>query len=107
GARCEFLVKKVCLDKGLENFLGQADIAISVTGCPRLINGYMLKKGAVLIDAGIFQEGRKIVGDVDLNSVGDKVAAVTPTPGGVGPVTVAVLLRNVFLAAKKSITKIK
>lgn len=100
GARAEYLVKKVCLDKGLEDFLGEADIVISVTGCPGLIKGNMVKKGVVLLDAGIFWQGKKVVGDVDIESVKERAAWLTPTPGGVGPVTVATLLKNVYLASK-------
>lgn len=100
GASCDFLVKMVCLDRGLENFLNQADVVISATGCPELIKGNMLKKDAVVLDAGIFKENKKVLGDVDWSSISQKAAWATPTPGGVGPVTVAVLLRNVFLASK-------
>ena len=100
GASCKFLVKRVCLDKGLQHFLSDADVVISATGCPELIKGTMLKEGAVLLDAGIFKTGKKVIGDADWQSISQKAAFATPTPGGTGPVTVAVLLRNVFLAAK-------
>lgn len=100
GAKCEFLVKKVCLDKGLEDFLKEADIVISVTGCPGIIKGGMLKEGAIVLDAGVFRDGKKIIGDLDAGSVKEKVAYLTPTPGGVGPVTVVMLLQNVYLAFK-------
>ena len=65
-----------------------------------MIKGDMIKDGAVLVDAGItrYHDG-KIIGDVDRESVAQKAAFLTPTPGGIGPVTVALLLRNVYLAA--------
>ncbi len=100
NARCDYLVKKVCLDKGLEDFLREADVVISATGCPGLIKGGMIKQGATLLDAGVSREGKKTRGDVDAQSVEKKAAYLTPTPLGVGPVTVAMLLANVFLAFK-------
>ena len=60
----------------------------------------MIKKGATLIDAGTSEDEGSIVGDVDLDSVKDIAGFVSPVPGGVGPVTVAMLLKNVLMVAK-------
>ncbi|MFA6973771.1 MAG: bifunctional 5,10-methylenetetrahydrofolate dehydrogenase/5,10-methenyltetrahydrofolate cyclohydrolase [Parcubacteria group bacterium] len=79
----------------------KADIIISAMGKPGLIKGNMLKKGAIIIDGGITKIGKKVLGDVDMESVKKVAAFVTPVPGGVGPVTIACLLENVYLAAKK------
>jgi len=80
-----------------------ADILISVCGIPSLIKSEMIKKGAVLIDAGISYTGqmRKVSGDVDRENVMGKASFLTPVPGGIGPLTVALLLKNVFYAVKK------
>jgi len=81
--------------------LKSADIIISVCGVPKFIKGGMIKKGAVLIDAGIVvAKGEKIIGDVDKDSVSKKASFLTPVPGGIGPLNVAFLLKNVYLSAK-------
>jgi methylenetetrahydrofolate dehydrogenase (NADP+)/methenyltetrahydrofolate cyclohydrolase len=78
-----------------------ADIIISVCGAPSLIKGEMIKKGAILIDGGItVLKNKKVVGDLDRKSVEDKASFLTPVPGGIGPLTVALLLKNVYLAKK-------
>lgn len=80
-----------------------ADIIISVCGCPNYIKGDMIKKGAILIDGGIVVlDDKKIAGDIDRNSVAGKAGFLTPVPGGLGPLTVALLLKNVYYAAKHS-----
>ncbi len=78
------------------------DIVITVCGVPGLIKGEMLKKGAIVIDGGITRVGDKVVGDVNFESVKNIASFVSSVPGGVGPVTIACLLKNVYLAAKKS-----
>jgi len=78
-----------------------ADLVISATGSPGLIKGDFVKKGAVVIDVGYELVGEKVVGDVDFESVSKKASFLTPVPGGVGPVVVATLLRNCFIAAKE------
>ncbi|MFA6257909.1 MAG: bifunctional 5,10-methylenetetrahydrofolate dehydrogenase/5,10-methenyltetrahydrofolate cyclohydrolase [Candidatus Paceibacterota bacterium] len=89
-----------------EELIKQADIIISGIGKGKYITGNMIKKGAVLIDAGTSEDNgsldarRSIVGDVDLESVKDVAEYVSPVPGGVGPVTVAMLLNNVLTVAK-------
>jgi len=83
-----------------EEFIKQADIVISGIGKGKYITGNMIKKGAVLIDAGTSESEGGIVGDIDLESVKDFAGYVSPVPGGVGPVTVAMLLNNVLTVAK-------
>jgi len=103
GVQAQYLVRNTCVVFGSEKEMKSADVLITVCGCPNIIKGEMIKGGAVLIDAGItrYHDG-KVVGDVDQQSVKDKAAFLTPVPGGIGPLTVAMLLRNVYLAARKS-----
>jgi methylenetetrahydrofolate dehydrogenase (NADP+)/methenyltetrahydrofolate cyclohydrolase len=88
----------------------QADILIVATGQPKAITCDMVKNGAVVIDVGVNrvedrsrERGWRLVGDVDYNLVRKKVAAITPVPNGVGPMTITMLLHNVIKAAKNSI----
>lgn len=81
-----------------------ADVVITAVGKSGYLTGAMVKKGAVVIDVGITKSGNRVVGDVDFASVVKKARAVTPVPGGVGPLTVAVLMENVMNAAQ-SLTK--
>ena len=83
-----------------ERLLQQADIIISGIGRGKYITGNMIKDGAILIDAGTSESNSGMVGDVDLESVKNIVGYVSPVPGGVGPVTVAMLLNNVLMVAK-------
>jgi methylenetetrahydrofolate dehydrogenase (NADP+)/methenyltetrahydrofolate cyclohydrolase len=83
-----------------EALIKNADIIISGIGQGEYLAGDMLKKGVVIIDAGTSESGAGIVGDVDLESVKDIAGLVSPVPGGVGPVTVAMLLKNVLGVAK-------
>jgi methylenetetrahydrofolate dehydrogenase (NADP+)/methenyltetrahydrofolate cyclohydrolase len=76
-----------------------ADILIAAAGVPKLVSGEMVKKGAYVIDVGTTRVGKKIVGDVDFESV-IKKANCSPVPGGVGPMTVAMLIANVIEAAQ-------
>ena len=78
---------------------------ISGTGHAKLITGDMIKKGVVIIDAGTSESKGGIVGDVDLESVKNVAGYVSPVPGGVGPVTVAMLLNNVLKVAKNTFKK--
>jgi methylenetetrahydrofolate dehydrogenase (NADP+)/methenyltetrahydrofolate cyclohydrolase len=91
------------VDKRTENkdkILKGADVIISGIGHGKHITGDMVKDGVVLIDAGTSESNNAIVGDVDLESVKDVASYVSPVPGGVGPVTVAMLLNNVLNVAK-------
>ena len=83
-----------------EYILQKADIIISGIGKGKYITGNMIKYGAVLIDVGTSESNAGISGDVDLESVKDVAGYVSPVPGGVGPVTVAMLLNNVLTVAK-------
>ena len=83
-----------------ETLIKNADIIISGIGHGKYITGDMIKKGVILIDAGTSESSGAIVGDVDLESVKDVASFVSPVPGGVGPVTVAMLLNNVLNVAK-------
>lgn len=78
----------------------QADILITATGHPGLITGDMVKDGVVVIDVGTTKQGGELVGDVDFTSVEPRAGAITPVPGGVGPMTVASLLENVIEIAE-------
>lgn len=79
----------------------EADIVIAAIGKPKFITQDMVKDGAVIIDVGINRdENGKIVGDVDFENVKEKAGYITPVPGGVGPMTIAMLINNVIKAAK-------
>src|SRR3989338_5548101 len=85
----------------------RADILVAAVGSPRIIHGEMIKQGAVVVDVGTNRVGDKLVGDVDFDSAEERAAFITPVPGGVGPMTIALLLRNTLkaaalLAAKKA-----
>ncbi len=97
------LKPQVCNNKtvNLKNETLKADILISATGKPGLITTDMVKNDAVIIDGGTAEAAGKIAGDVE-KSVHEKVYAASPVPGGVGPVTVACLMRNLVKAAKKA-----
>lgn len=88
--------------KNLAHFTEQADIVISATGVPNLIRADMVKKNSVIIDAGTVKIKDKIVGDVDFKNVSKKTKFITPSIGGVGPVTVAKLLNNIVILAQKN-----
>lgn len=83
------------------SFTKKADILISGVGKPNLIKGRMLKNDIVIIDAGTSIKNGKLVGDVDFKSVSEKVSYITPVPGGVGPMTVAYLLKNLVKLSEK------
>lgn len=86
----------ICHSKtaNLKHFTTQADILIVATGKMHLIGSEMIKKGAIIIDVGINKVDGKLYGDVDFNDVLEKVSYITPVPGGVGPMTIAMLLNN-------------
>lgn len=82
----------------------QADILIAACGCPKMVKKDWVKEGATIVDVGINRIDGKLCGDVDFDDVCDKAAFITPVPGGVGPMTIAMLLRNTYqayLALKK------
>jgi len=86
--------------KNLTSFTKKADILISATGVPKLISAKMLKKNVIVLDAGCAKVGNELVGDIDFESVRKIAKAITPVPGGVGPMTVAALMENTLRAAK-------
>ncbi|MDY5304964.1 bifunctional 5,10-methylenetetrahydrofolate dehydrogenase/5,10-methenyltetrahydrofolate cyclohydrolase [Fusobacterium gastrosuis] len=86
--------------KNLADKTKNADILISAVGKPLFITKDMVKEGAVVIDVGINRVGDKIVGDVDFENVKEKVSYITPVPGGVGALTVAMLFSNILKAFK-------
>ena len=91
----------------IANYTNQADIVIAAVGIPSLIKGDMITDGTVIIDVGINRvkdnsdKGYKLSGDVDYESVLDKASAITPVPGGVGPMTIAMLVENTVEAAER------
>lgn len=84
----------------LKDIVLQADILITATGTVNLIKGDMVKRGVIVLDAGIGFKGKKLYGDCNFKSVSKKARLITPVPGGVGPVTVAKLLENIFKLQK-------
>ncbi len=95
--------------KNLEKLCLDSDIIISAIGMPKFIKGNMIKKGSSIIDVGITRvddlsspKGYRIVGDVDFKSVSNTVGYITPVPGGVGPMTIAMLLKNTLKACEFS-----
>ena len=95
--------------KDLEKLCLDSDIIISAIGMPEFIKGNMIKKGSSIIDVGITRvddlsspKGYRIVGDVDFKSVSNTVGYITPVPGGVGPMTISMLLKNTLKACEIS-----
>ncbi|QDT32328.1 bifunctional methylenetetrahydrofolate dehydrogenase/methenyltetrahydrofolate cyclohydrolase FolD [Thalassoglobus polymorphus] len=86
--------------KNLAEITRQADILVAAIGKPNFIRGEMVKPGACVIDVGINRVDEKLVGDVDFDSVVGIAGSITPVPGGVGPMTIAMLLQNTLTAAK-------
>lgn len=87
--------------KNLKEICASADILVAAVGRPKFVTGDMVKDGAVVIDVGINRdENGKLCGDVDFDSVESKASYITPVPGGVGPMTIAMLMKNTLTAAK-------
>ena len=94
--------------KNIEEITRQADIVITALGIPEFLKGNMVKEGAVVIDVGITRvaddnapRGYVLKGDVDFNDVAEKCSHITPVPGGVGPMTIAMLLKNTLIARER------
>ena len=93
--------------KDLASFTRQADIVIAALGIPRFLKADMIREGAVVVDVGInripapeTKTGSRLVGDVDYEPVAEKAGAITPVPGGVGPMTIAMLMKNTLRAVR-------
>ena len=91
--------------KDLKGECLRADIIIAAVGIPKLVKGDWVKKGAIVIDVGINKTDSGLVGDVDFDEVSKVAKAITPVPGGVGPMTIACLLNNTVECFKKSKSK--
>jgi len=95
----------------LSELCNEADILVAAVGRPEIVRGNWIKKGAIVIDVGINRIQKeingeiknKLVGDVNFSECEQKASAITPVPGGVGPMTIACLLRNTTIAFKNSI----
>jgi len=85
----------------LQEFVKNAEILIVAVGKPALIKGGWIREGAIVIDVGINRVDGRIVGDVEFDRAAEKASYITPVPGGVGPLTVAILMRNVLEAYKQ------
>jgi methylenetetrahydrofolate dehydrogenase (NADP+)/methenyltetrahydrofolate cyclohydrolase len=100
----QFATVDIChiYTKNLKEHTERADIVVVGVGKPNLITADMVKEGAIVVDIGINRlENGKLVGDVDFENVSKKASFITPVPGGVGPMTIAMLLKNTIKAAKK------
>lgn len=93
--------------KDLADFTRRADIVIAALGIPRFLKADMIREGAVVVDVGInripapeTKSGTRLVGDVDYGPVAEKAGAITPVPGGVGPMTIAMLMKNTLRAVR-------
>lgn len=89
--------------KNIEEICKRADILVAAVGKPEFVKGSWIKEGAVVIDVGINRVGTKVVGDVEFSAACEVASAITPVPGGVGPMTRAILLKNTVNAAKLQI----
>jgi methylenetetrahydrofolate dehydrogenase (NADP+)/methenyltetrahydrofolate cyclohydrolase len=90
--------------KDLAAVCRRADVLVAAVGSPRLVGADMVKPGATVIDVGTNRTDEGLVGDVDFDAVREVAAAITPVPGGVGPMTIAMLLSNTLLAAEARAT---
>lgn len=95
----------ICHSKtsNLNEVTRQADILIAAVGRPHFVRAEMVKEGAVVIDVGINRVDGKLIGDVEFDPVAEKVAFITPVPGGVGPMTIALLMENTLKAFKATL----
>jgi 5,10-methylene-tetrahydrofolate dehydrogenase/methenyl tetrahydrofolate cyclohydrolase len=96
----------------LARVVREGDIVIAAIGKARFVTGSMVKPGAAVIDVGINRiddpshpKGSRLVGDVDFDEVSEVASAITPVPGGVGPMTIAMLLKNTVTAARRTLKK--
>jgi methylenetetrahydrofolate dehydrogenase (NADP+)/methenyltetrahydrofolate cyclohydrolase len=87
--------------KNIKEIAHSADILIAAMGSPHFVKASMVKKGAVVVDVGINRSGSKLVGDVDFDTVAPLCSHITPVPGGIGPMTIAMLLSNTALSVER------
>ena len=87
--------------KNLKEMTKQADILIAAIGKAKFVTADMVKEGATVIDVGINRTENGLVGDTDFEAIKEKASFITPVPGGVGPMTIAMLMNNVIKAAKQ------
>ncbi len=87
--------------QNLAEITREADILVAAIGKAKFVKADMVKEGAVVIDVGMNRDDGKLCGDVDFDEVSKKASAITPVPGGVGPMTIAMLMQNTLTAAKK------
>lgn len=99
--------------KNVPDIVRQADIVVAAAGCPELVKRDWVKPGAILIDCGITaipdatkKSGQRLVGDIAYEECKEVAGAITPVPGGVGPMTVAMLIANTVDAAKRSLNQL-
>ncbi|MEO8374377.1 MAG: tetrahydrofolate dehydrogenase/cyclohydrolase catalytic domain-containing protein, partial [Sphingomonas bacterium] len=104
----QLLIKESCTvtvahsrTRDLSSVVRRADIVIAAVGRPEMVRGEWIKPGATVIDVGINRTANGLVGDVDFAGAASVAAAITPVPGGVGPMTIAVLLRNTLVSAHR------
>lgn len=88
--------------RNLAEITRTADVLVAAIGIPEFVKVAMVKPGAVVIDVGVNRVGEKLVGDVDYAAVSEVASAITPVPGGVGPMTIAMLLRNTVVAWREA-----
>ncbi len=95
----------ICHSKttNLKQVTNQADILIAAVGRPHFVTSHMVKEGAAVIDVGISRVDGKLTGDVDFDPVAEKAGFITPVPGGVGPMTIALLMENTLKAFQVSL----
>jgi methylenetetrahydrofolate dehydrogenase (NADP+)/methenyltetrahydrofolate cyclohydrolase len=86
--------------RDLDAVCGRADVLVAAVGVPRLLGAAAVKPGAVVIDVGMNRGEDGLCGDVDFDAASERAAAITPVPGGVGPMTIAMLLVNTLAAAR-------
>ena len=89
--------------RGLAAVCREADVLVAAVGVPRLVGAEMVREGAVVIDVGMNRVESGLVGDVDFEAVRPRARAITPVPGGVGPMTIAMLLANTVEAARRQL----
>ena len=93
----------MCIRDSLQHECLEADVIVAAVGIPELIKGNWVKKDSIVIDVGINKTENGLVGDVDFEEVSKVAKALTPVPGGVGPMTIACLLKNTIECFKRTL----